>query len=158
MIRRTIGRLLEMRSQQTTNDRKLRCVELNRLKLYQPQIEQVAILAMLTMATPVTTPVATPALLPAFTSQGVLPPYVGLPADTNGRSPYRVSLLDFAQRFATSTPRIEILKGFLVHRARLLAAGIIGFQWLDGSFVENIEAEGRVPSALEAVINFPRMY
>lgn len=95
---------------------------------------------------------ATPILFPAFTPQGVLPPYVGEPRQANGMSPYRITLLQFVQRFATSPQRIEIMKGFMAHRARLLASGITGFQWLDGSFVEDIETtEGRSPSDLDVV-------
>jgi hypothetical protein len=90
--------------------------------------------------------------IPTFSPQGVLPPYVGLPAALNGRSPYRITLLEFAQRFATSAPRVEILKGFMAHRARLVAAEIFGFQWLDGSFVEDIEkTESRDPSDVDVV-------
>lgn len=90
--------------------------------------------------------------IPAFTPQGVLPPFVGSPTQSQGMSPYRVTLLDFAQRFATSAPRIEILNGFMAHRARLLAAGVTGFQWLDGSFVEDIEnTENRGPSDVDVV-------
>jgi hypothetical protein len=40
----------------------------------------------------------------------------------------------------------------MTHRARLIANGIVGFQWLDGSFVENIEAiESRPPGDLDVV-------
>jgi len=67
-------------------------------------------------------------------------------------SPYKISLLEFAQRFSTSPQRIDILKGFMAHRGRLLSAGIKGFQWLDGSFVEDIEStEGRPPSDVDVV-------
>ena len=48
------------------------------------------------------------------------------------------------ERFAISPARAAILRGFLDYRAALHAVGIIvGFQWVDGSFVENIKALGR---------------
>lgn len=44
------------------------------------------------------------------------------------------------------------MKGFLDLRAEVFALGIQGFQWLDGSFLENIEMqEGRDPKDLDAV-------
>ena len=90
--------------------------------------------------------------IPSFTPQGVLPPYVGLPTHSSGYSPYRVALLEFVQHFATSDNRAEILKGFMSHRARLLTNGIKGFQWLDGSFVEDIEnSESRPPGDVDVV-------
>jgi hypothetical protein len=51
-----------------------------------------------------------------------------------------VSLVEVVQHFSITTKRIEILRGFLEYRARLHAAGLTeGFQWLDGSFLENKE-------------------
>lgn len=69
------------------------------------------------------------------------------------RSPYRVSLHQLVTTFAISPERATVLRGFLDYRAALHAAGIIvGFQWVDGSFVENIEAlEGREPNDMDVV-------
>ena len=69
------------------------------------------------------------------------------------RSPYRVSLHQLVTTFAISPERTTVLRGFLDYRAALHAAGIIvGFQWVDGSFVENIEAlEGREPNDMDVV-------
>ena len=69
------------------------------------------------------------------------------------RAPYRVSLLEFVERFAVSPTRASILQGFLNYRAALHAAGIIvGFQWIGGSFVEEIETlEGRAPNDMDVV-------
>jgi hypothetical protein len=40
----------------------------------------------------------------------------------------------------------------MAHRGRLLAAGLTGFQWLDGSFVEDIETtENRPPGDVDVV-------
>jgi hypothetical protein len=81
--------------------------------------------------------------IPAFTIDGVLPPYIG--ADGPGgahhdMSPYLTTSLEVVVTFGTSPGRRDILKGWLTHRASLRKLGFInGFQWLDGSFVEQKE-------------------
>jgi hypothetical protein len=79
--------------------------------------------------------------IPAYTIDGVLPPYVG-PAGPGGAaedmSPYVMTAIEVAATFATTDERKAILRGWLRHRAALRAVGFDrGFQWLDGSFVEN---------------------
>jgi len=71
------------------------------------------------------------------------------------RSPYVVGLLDVVERFATTPERIRILDGLLRFRADLHQTGIVsGFQWLDGSFMEQVEIlEHRPPRDLD-VVNF----
>jgi hypothetical protein len=60
-------------------------------------------------------------------------------------------------RFGTSRERKDILRGFLAHRQALLGLGIYGVQWLDGSFVENIEfTQGRSPNDIDVVTFFVR--
>lgn len=84
----------------------------------------------------------------------MLPPIrPGAGGSSADRSPYRVSLQQLVTTFAISSERATILRGFLDYRAALHAAGIIvGFQWVDGSFVENIEAlEGREPNDMDVV-------
>ena len=56
------------------------------------------------------------------------------------RSPYAVPLAEFIERFATTLERVDMIENFLRYRAALHQAGITeGFQWINGSFVENIE-------------------
>jgi hypothetical protein len=57
------------------------------------------------------------------------------------------------ERFSYSKERIEILKGFINFRMILNQLGItIGFQWLDGSFLEDVERkEERAPRDLDLV-------
>lgn len=44
------------------------------------------------------------------------------------------------KRFATSAERIEILLVLIAYRTELRSLGFLdGFQWIDGSFVEQIE-------------------
>ena len=67
-----------------------------------------------------------------------------------------MSLSELVLRFGTSPERRRILDGFLRYRGRLHAAGLrTGFQWLDGSFLENIELiESRLPNDLDVVTFF----
>jgi len=79
--------------------------------------------------------------IPAFTIDGVLPPFVG-PDGPGGAavdlSPYAVTALEVVQRFGVTPERRAILNGWLRHRAAMRAIGFErGFQWLDGSFVED---------------------
>ena len=74
--------------------------------------------------------------IPAF-SGGLLPPFEGGDATTPLRSPYQATMVDVVTRFALSPPRIEILSGLLRFRALLRQVGVTqGFQWLNGSFME----------------------
>jgi hypothetical protein len=69
------------------------------------------------------------------------------------RSPYIVTLSELVECFATTPARCRILKGFLAYRAALHALGLLeGFQWIDGSFVEEIEVlEERDPNDIDVV-------
>jgi len=81
-------------------------------------------------------------MFPHFNPSGVIPPYLStLPHGSKGSlAPYLVSLENLVERFSTSRERIEILYGFLNYRIELKKIGIQdGFQWIDGSFVENVE-------------------
>ena len=94
--------------------------------------------------------------IPNWNSNGALPPINSESPVSRDRSPYRASVFDFTMRFSTSPERREILKGYLLHRSRLHEIGILaGFQWLDGSFLENIEIiEQRNPNDLDVVTFF----
>lgn len=81
--------------------------------------------------------------IPSFTIDGILPPFVG-PNGPGGApedlSPYAVTATEIVTTLAGTERRRAILKGWLGHRAALRAIGFDrGFQWLDGSFVENKE-------------------
>ncbi|PWF65604.1 hypothetical protein CCD93_23285 [Vibrio sp. T21] len=93
-------------------------------------------------------------MIPAFEHSGVLPPFIGeTPAIPANQAPYKVTLEEFVNRFATSPERIQILIGLLQFRIQLKSIGLVdGFQWLDGSFVENVEMiRGRAPNDLDMV-------
>ena len=68
-------------------------------------------------------------------------------------APYRVELLEFVQRYGETDERREILEGLVAYRNALRAVGIeSGFQWLDGSFVEDCEKiRGRPPKDIDLI-------
>lgn len=109
------------------------------------------------MSTPGANPLL-PASIPPFTGSGVLPPYVGPdPAQVGGQAPYETTLTEMVSRFGTSADRKAILNGFLAHRQKLLGLGINGVQWLDGSFVEDVETtKQRSPKDIDVVTFFVR--
>lgn len=79
--------------------------------------------------------------IPAFTIDGVIPPYVG-PNGLGGRgedmTPYMVSAIEVVATLGVNDQRRSILQNWLQHRADIRALGFDrGFQWLDGSFVED---------------------
>ena len=81
--------------------------------------------------------------IPSFTIDGILPPYVGANGP-GGRaedmSPYFVTALEVVSSLGGTDNSRTILNHWLRHRAELRALGFQrGFQWLDGSFVEEKE-------------------
>lgn len=91
--------------------------------------------------------------IPPFTIDGVLPPYVG-PSGPGGAfedlSPYEVSATEVVATLGATQNRQDILRNWLAHRGLLRDAGIQrGFQWLDGSFLEQKE-----PNDLDVVSFF----
>ena len=94
--------------------------------------------------------------IPNFDHNNVLPPHLGNPTNRNHLSPYPCTILELCHQFSTSPERIMILKNFVTFRQRMTNEGILnGFQWLDGSFMENIESsQGRQPRDLDVVTFF----
>ncbi|MCL2004836.1 MAG: hypothetical protein FWG73_01615 [Planctomycetaceae bacterium] len=83
-----------------------------------------------------------------------MPPIaMGEAGNSLNRSPYRIGLSEFVDYFSYSKQRIEILDGFLRFREGLHKSGLSsGFQWLNGSFLENIEdLESRHPNDIDVV-------
>lgn len=96
-------------------------------------------------------------MIPNTTGNGVLPPiYPGAQGVSPARAPYQTSLSEFIRHYATSVERINIMKGFCEYRKCLHALGIRnGFQWINGSFAENIEMlENRPPNDIDVVTFF----
>ena len=93
-------------------------------------------------------------MLPRFNASMVLPPYTGdEPTQSATMSPYKAEFLEFAQQFATSQKRVSLLQGLLKYREALRNIGLTeGFQWFDGSFVEDVEqSRGRPPADIDVV-------
>ena len=82
----------------------------------------------------------------------ILPPFQGSPTNALNMAPYRCRFEEVESRLGTSPERLAILLGLCEFRAELRSLGIIGFQWLDGSFVEHCEAQrGRSPGDIDVV-------
>ena len=85
--------------------------------------------------------------IPDWNHDGVVPPiWPGTPDDEQdasfNRSPYLTSVVELVGRFAITRRRIQLLDGLLNYRAALHALEIRdGFQWIDGSFLEHVEAD-----------------
>jgi len=99
-------------------------------------------------------PLGPPFDIPAFTISGILPPFLG-PTPTNGAlmSPFQTTLSRTATKFCGSSERIEIFRGLLRYRQELVNVGFTsGFQWISGSFLEDIEnLESRPPNDIDVV-------
>ncbi|RAZ81939.1 hypothetical protein DDV93_21345 [Cereibacter johrii] len=92
--------------------------------------------------------------IPDWNMAGVVPPIrPGAHPAGRDRSPYRVSLSEFADRFCLSSERLEILNGLMNLRSGLHSIGVTqGFQWIDGSFLEHIEdTASRPPNDVDVV-------
>lgn len=97
-------------------------------------------------------------MIPAFNESNVLPPFCGgNPASPTALSPYNASMCELVARFGGSPARQAILNGLLAYRQVLRDRGLTeGFQWIDGSFVENVEvSRGRAPADVD-VVTFAR--
>jgi len=96
--------------------------------------------------------------IPDWNGQGLIPPIrPGAPGHSLDRSPYVSTSLDVITRFGTSRERCRILAGWLDYRRALYESGLeSGFQWLDGSFLEDVESEEapRVPGDVDVVTFF----
>ena len=96
-------------------------------------------------------------MIPNWNMSGVLPPIRPNKAGTDvDRSPYFVKLQKVVDRFAVSRDRTAIIHGLLRYRRALHDLGVTrGFQWLDGSFMEQVESlESRSPNDIDVVTFF----
>lgn len=94
--------------------------------------------------------------IPAFDGiLNVLPPHLGKNGKIENLSPYQCTMQEVCERFAMSPERIAILRGVLALRTELWNLNIRGFQWMDGSFAEDIEVqENRPPGDIDIVTFF----
>ncbi|HEF8772482.1 TPA: hypothetical protein RG734_001474 [Providencia stuartii] len=94
--------------------------------------------------------------IPQWNESGVLPPISESSPTSAYRSPYKTTTVELVNRYTLNKRRADILSGFLRFRSRLYDIGMIdGFQWIDGSFTENIElTESRKPNDIDVVTFF----
>jgi hypothetical protein len=92
-------------------------------------------------------------VIPEYTRDGFLPPFMGDALSPEDRSPYLVTPQELVSLFGTSPERRALIRGFLAFRRRLRLFGFVeGFQWIDGSFVEQVELKrGRPPADIDVV-------
>ncbi|WP_254849477.1 DUF6932 family protein [Pseudomonas aeruginosa] len=93
-------------------------------------------------------------LIPLWNHQGIIPPIDESNPTSPVRAPYQTDVVQIVERYATTFERCDVLEGFLSHRAQIHRMGIAsGFQWLDGSFMENVELlERRHPNDMDVVM------
>lgn len=99
--------------------------------------------------------------IPEFADHGGLPPFVnGDPTSFNARSPYLATMLELVERFCTSERRAKLLKGLNEYRRHLYSGGFVkGSQWIDGSFVEDVEkTQKRSPNDIDVVTLYHRPF
>jgi hypothetical protein len=91
-------------------------------------------------------------MIPEWNLSGVLPPFVGS-ATGAASSPYWTTPEELARRFAQSPARRMLFQGLLKYRRALVGVGIRdAFQWINGSFVEDIERmQNRNPGDIDVV-------
>lgn len=94
--------------------------------------------------------------------RGLLPPFLGDPGARADRSPYWVAMPEFVAVLGITPQRKQLLRNLIAYRALLAAEGYTGgVQFIDGSFVENIEqTKSRAPSDIDvySILNIPQKY
>ena len=97
--------------------------------------------------------------IPGFDIDGLLPPIrPGAPGHSRDRAPYRTDALTFCQRFGNTEERRIILHGWLQFRLRLQETSLNdGFQWVNGSFCEDIEIQETRPPGDVDVVTLARL-
>lgn len=99
-----------------------------------------------------------PDQVPPFNAGGVIPPYAGGPLSRSDRSPYDVTMGFLVRTFGTTRDRLRLLRGLVEYRRTLFGGGfLVGYQWIDGSFVEACEVtRGRSPGDIDIATLFHR--
>ena len=89
--------------------------------------------------------------IPPFDTRGLLPPFIGSDPTTSTRSPYVCTMAELAATLGTTSHRRRLLSGLLSYRALIMTLGYSeGLQFINGSFVENVELrEGRDPGDID---------
>lgn len=100
--------------------------------------------------------------VPPFDMRGLLPPFVGADAATQERSPYPATMAEVVTQLGTTPHRRQLLRNLIAYRTLLASDGYqSGIQFIDGSFVENIEGSAsRPPTDIDvfSILNVPQKY
>lgn len=100
--------------------------------------------------------------VPPFDVRGLLPPFVGADATTQERSPYPATMTEVTARLGTTPQRRQLLRNLIAYRELLASEGYQnGVQFIDGSFVENIEGSAnRSPDDIDvfSILSAPQKY
>lgn len=84
--------------------------------------------------------------------RNALPPHRGVNGKVTAVSPFLCTLCEIYTLFWTTEHRRVLLRGLMDFRAECRSRGIIGKQWIAGSFVEEIETlEDRPPNDIDVV-------
>lgn len=95
--------------------------------------------------------------IPTINHSGVLPPFLPgtSPSSRGEMAPYKTEFVELSYRFGNTPERREILLGLVAYRRELMSLGFSGgFQWVDGSFLENVELLRRRPPRDVDVVTF----
>ena len=92
-------------------------------------------------------------MTPEFNHSNILPPFVGQRLFAADSSPYVMSSSELVDKLGHTAARRKLIRSFLSYRSELRKFGFErGFQWVNGSFTENIEAEHeRSPQDIDLV-------
>lgn len=93
---------------------------------------------------------------PLWNEMGIISPINESNPTSLVRSPYEMDIVSFVRMFSLTPARNKILRGLLNFRIELSKIGLAeGFQWVDGSFTENVELiERRAPNDVDVVTFF----
>lgn len=101
-------------------------------------------------------------VLPAFDGRGLLPAFLDGDPTNADRSPYLASMSEIVARFGTSQRRRNLLANLLDYRELLATDDYVsGLQFVDGSFVEDVETiQGRAPDDIDvfSFLSAPQKY
>lgn len=87
-----------------------------------------------------------------FDTDGFIPPFMGVGARPEGRSPHPTTMVEVAKALGQTPERQKLLRGLIQYRELLRGHGLLGYQWIDGSFVTDVEThERRSPGDIDVV-------
>lgn len=89
-------------------------------------------------------------LIPEWDITGCLP----IAIERIAFSPYQMTSIEFVQHFNKTKERAKLLKDWLKYRHEIASNIYYGFEWVNGSFVENVEKTRKSPPNDIDVVDF----